>query len=113
MIDAADVKWHIENCTEDYHQGGEAAVHIVTWHARGGSSVLPEGQRVALKVYHRPDGRGGFVKIKDEDDVVQEGGCGACCRSVPVPPLTLRACAVPVGSPWGPHAPQLHALMQA
>ncbi|PRW60229.1 hypothetical protein C2E21_0906 [Chlorella sorokiniana] len=71
-VDPADVDWNIENCTEEYYQGGEAAVHIVCWHNRGAAKPINDGLRIALKVYHCPGDSGGFKPVANEDDVVRE-----------------------------------------
>ncbi len=67
------VKVHLNEHAEARACGGEAVVHIFEWHGPGGGSA-GEGECVALKVYHLPDGRGGVKPVMSNDDARAEGG---------------------------------------
>lgn len=87
------------------HKGGEAQVHLLTWREppweqadpapggaalRGGCGDLV-GKEVAVKVYHHPDGKGGFIKLDTHTAIDKE--CAGLCRGA-------RQCcaALPAGS---------------
>ena len=92
-LDPAAVTYNIAHCTEDYFSGGEAAVHVVRWRkppaacpaapgaatSSQAAAVCPimDGERVAIKIYHRPDGRGGFLPVNSANSWRDERGC---CR---------------------------------
>ena len=100
QLDPAAIAYNIEHCTEEYFGGGEAAVYVVRWRMPPGGSpaayprcAIAEGQQVAVKVYHYPDGRGGFFPVVSEEDWVRQGGCcphGHCWQPLGQP----HACPV-------------------
>ena len=121
MIDAADVEWNIQHHGEERYQGGEAVVHIVEWHNRGGapsSWPIDEGLRVALKVYRRrSNGKEQPKAAHNEDDAREEGGPSSrvgvrCSDRQPPHPAADAAEAAPRGvgahhlPPLAPYPPQ-------
>lgn len=70
-LDVDAVKDNLRQQAKVCGSGGEAEVHFVRWHAPDDPGM--DGMPVALKIYHRQDGRGGFKPVETNDDAYYEG----------------------------------------